>query len=199
MRIAILVTGLWLLSSACTQVTPPQHTRKVLLVQPFSDCNPTLTATIYEQIRQIYPSTILRPPIELPRQAWHAARNRYKADTLIRYLGQPYGADTVVIGLTHYDISTSSKKGHQDWGVMGLGYCPGNACVASTFRLKRNKVPDQFYKVAIHELGHTQGLPHCPDTTCFMRDAKGGNPIDEEKHFCQACRQHLVKKGWQLL
>lgn len=79
---------------------------------------------------------------------------------------------------------------------MGLGYCPGNACVVSTFRLARNNTATQFYKVAIHELGHTQGLPHCKNKTCYMRDAEGGNPLDEETGFCAPCTTILRNKGW---
>lgn len=81
---------------------------------------------------------------------------------------------------------------------MGLGYRPGNACVASSFRLTKKNKTQQFHKVALHELGHTQGLPHCPDKSCLMRDAEGGNPLDEEKAFCASCRQYLKSKNWKL-
>ncbi len=81
---------------------------------------------------------------------------------------------------------------------MGFGYNPGNACVVSSFRLSKANQQEQFYKVAIHELGHTQGLPHCEEKTCFMRDAEGGNPLNEEKDFCPACKSFLKGKGWRL-
>lgn len=73
---------------------------------------------------------------------------------------------------------------------MGLGYCPGKACVASSFRLSPQKRQQQFFKVAIHELGHTQGLAHCAIKTCLMRDAEGGNHLDEETDFCQKCKAY---------
>ena len=81
---------------------------------------------------------------------------------------------------------------------MGLGYQPGSACVVSTFRLSKENLAEHYFKVSIHELGHTQGLPHCAVNTCFMRDAKGGNPLNEETDFCPACKSHLIKKGWRL-
>jgi archaemetzincin len=81
---------------------------------------------------------------------------------------------------------------------MGLGYCPGTACIASSYRLKKGNKLTQFYKVAIHELGHTQGLPHCSTKTCLMRDAEGGNPIDEENDFCPKCKKVLIAAGWAL-
>jgi archaemetzincin len=79
---------------------------------------------------------------------------------------------------------------------MGLGFEPGNACVISTFRLSKTNFAAQFYKVALHELGHTQGLPHCPNKTCLMRDAEGSNHLDEETGFCPSCKAYLKSKGW---
>ena len=76
---------------------------------------------------------------------------------------------------------------------MGLGFQPGKACIASNFRLRDKK---NFFKVALHELGHTTGLPHCPEKTCFMRDAEGGDPTGEESGFCTKCKNYLIKKGW---
>lgn len=133
----------------------------------------------------------------LPDAAFYAPRNRYRADSILRMLGAGGHSDTVIVGLLSEDISTT-KGAHADWGIMGLGYRPGPACVVSSFRLRKSRKADQFYKVVIHELGHTQGLPHCPDKTCFMRDAEGGNPLDDEHHFCTACAAFLRLKGWKL-
>jgi archaemetzincin len=114
---------------------------------------------------------------------------------LIDFLGKHTPNGHVSIGITHKDIS-ATKDEYADWGVMGLGFCPGNACVVSTFRLSKAEKQEQLFKVAIHELGHTQGLPHCEEKTCFMRDAEGGNPTGEEKEFCPHCKDYLLKKGW---
>jgi archaemetzincin len=156
-----------------------------------------LARSVFAQIKMIDPLTIIRPAIPLPSSAYYTPRARYRADTIISYLSRHIGADTVIIGITDQDISTSKGK-IPDWGVMGLGYCPGNACVVSTFRLSQKNLSSQFYKVAVHELGHTQGLPHCPEKTCFMRDAEGGNPVNEETGFCQSCKSFLKNKGWNL-
>lgn len=100
----------------------------------------------------------------------------------------------VYVGLTMQDISTT-KGDNPDHGIMGLGFRPGKACIASSFRIRDKK---NFFKVVIHELGHTTGLPHCPETTCFMRDAKGGDPTREEKEFCNTCTLYLQSRGWRL-
>lgn len=82
---------------------------------------------------------------------------------------------------------------------MGLGYRPGKSCVVSDFRMAGKNSNQQFYKVVLHELGHTEGLSHCTVKTCLMRDAEGGNHLDEEKDFCKKCKSFLMNKGWQLL
>ena len=114
---------------------------------------------------------------------------------MINFLNRRTADNHVTIGLTGKDIS-ATKDSIVDWGVMGLGFCPGKACIASTFRLPKSEQLIQLFKVAIHELGHTQGLPHCAVKSCFMRDAEGGNPTTEEKDFCAECKSYLVKKGW---
>ena len=167
----------------------------VIVIQPFSDIDPLLIDSIFGQIKKTGYKVYIRPPMPLPTNAFFPARGRYRADSLIRMLSQSANPDTVVIGLTEKDIS-ATKGQVQDWGVMGLGYCPGTACIVSTYRLSKRNLYQQFYKVALHELGHTQGLQHCTNKTCFMRDAEGGNPLDQEKGFCTSCKAFLTKHGW---
>lgn len=171
--------------------------QKVIVIQPFGDFPKKQANLVLGQIKEINPSTILRNNIPFPKTAFYKPRNRYRADSLIKFLSSKVGKDTVIVGLSLKDISTTKGK-IKDWGVMGLGYCPGKACVASSFRLSKKNTQEQFYKVAIHELGHTQGLPHCKDKTCLMRDAEGGNPLNEEKDFCASCKKYLKNRNWKL-
>ncbi|MBW4890826.1 hypothetical protein KXQ82_13930 [Mucilaginibacter sp. HMF5004] len=173
------------------------HANRVVIIQPFTYISPSLIATAYKKIQETIPKTILRKAIPLPTSTYYASRNRYRADSIIKYLDHFGSADTVVIGLTSKDISTTKGNMH-DWGIMGLGYEPGNACVVSTFRLSKTNTQNQFSKVVLHELGHTQGLPHCPNKTCFMCDAGGGNHLDDEIGFCPNCKAYLKGKGWNL-
>ena len=168
-----------------------------IYVQPFEDFPSSYSSFIVPEIKKICPEVILLKPTPLPKQAWYEPRKRYRADILINWLKNTVNDDGVVIGLTSKDISTT-KNEIKDYGIMGLGFRPGKSCVVSTFRLNKQNLKQQLFKVAIHELGHTQGLNHCPVKTCFMRDAEGENPTDEEKEFCESCRKFLVQKGWTL-
>jgi len=168
------------------------------VIQPFGNFSETDANRILKEIKQLNPNAVLSANIPFPAEAYYKPRNRYRAEILLQYLKKTIGKDSVVIGLSLLDIST--KKGEvEDWGVMGLGYRPGNACVVSCFRLSKQNKQEQFYKVALHELGHTEGLPHCPTQSCLMRDAEGGNPLDDEKDFCNSCKKFLQSKHWALL
>jgi len=192
----LILFVVFLLSAySCHAPLPPAN--RVFIVQSFSGFPSSKAEAVYEMLKKINPKTIIRKDIPLPAVAFYPQRNRYRADSLINYLDHFASTDTVIIGLTNMDISTT-KGNINDWGVMGLGFQPGNACVVSTYRLSKVELPAQLYKLTLHELGHTQGLPHCKNPNCYMRDAEGGNHLNEETDFCQSCKLFLRAKGWLL-
>ncbi len=137
----------------------------------------------------------------LPKIAFYAPRNRYRADTLLNYLLQvrPKNIDYMV-GLTEKDISCTNGK-YADWGVFGLGFMPGRSCVISTHRLHFGQkslahFQERISKVVIHELGHNFGLDHCANPNCIMHDAEGTiKSVDHEKKaLCAECKKTLEKK-----
>jgi len=188
--IFLLIIGL----NACQYESSQKLTVEI---QPFNDLPEAYLKSVHKAIEELVGPIHIRKPIPLPKTALNHLKKRYRADSMLKYLKQINNTSTFLIGLTASDISTT-KNGIQDWGVMGLGYCPGSVCIASSYRLKNTNKAEQLFKVAIHELGHTQGLPHCADKTCFMRDAEGKNPTDEEIHFCKNCKAYLLKLGWYL-
>ncbi len=138
--------------------------------------------------------------IPLPEFAFYKPRQRYIADSLLVFLRQVnHNKFEKIIGVTTKDIST--RKGEvENWGILGLGTCPGEACVVSTFRAGRNKISYNVFlrrmtTLALHELGHTYGLEHCPVTTCLMKDAEGKMNLDEGDSYCDKCRNYLSGKG----
>lgn len=176
-----------------TQIAP-----QTVLIQPYSDVPEKFTQFVFTELKKICSNVEVLAVTPLPGRSYYAPRSRYRADSLINILRQGTPDGKVSIGLTTKDIS-STKGDIKDYGIMGLGYQPGRACVISTFRLnKKQDLTSQLFKLAIHELGHTQGLPHCSVNTCYMRDAEGKNHLGEENGFCESCRKHLESKGWKL-
>jgi archaemetzincin len=137
------------------------------------------------------------PRRELPRAAWYEPRKRWRAERILDAIeaAPPKGAWKVLV-ITAAEISTT-KGDIKDWGIAGLGNIGGLASVASTFLYtKHSKSKAQalrrFTDVAVHEFGHTLGLPHCETTGCVMADAKGKamKSADASRgHYCLRCRQ----------
>ncbi len=167
-----------------------------ILIQPFKDINHETVAKVTDGIKNVYPNVKVLDAINFPENTYYKERNRYRADSIIKFLNKKTKEGFVTIGLTAKDISATRGK-IKDFGIMGLGYRPGKACVASNFRLSKENRDEQFYKIAIHELGHIQGLPHCPEKMCFMRDAEGKNLTNEETDFCKKCKTFLINKNWK--
>ena len=137
----------------------------------------------------------------LPKVAYYPQRQRYRADRLLDYLESAAAIDADrVVGLTAVDISTT-KGNVYDWGVLGLATIDGKVGVLSSFRCRRGVKTAQhakyrFGKVAVHEVGHTLGLEHCPTVSCLMEDAQGTvTTSDREYDLCPACRSRLASLG----
>lgn len=169
-------------------------------ILPFYGIDSSTVAEIQKGLKQHLNVTFtVLKETALPAFAFYKPRQRYIADSLLVFLGN-YNNNRFdkVIAITSHDISTQ-KNGYVNYGIMGQGYQPGQACVVSTFRPKRNVGRRQFIRrmiiLALHELGHNYSLPHCPDQTCFMVDAEGRMKLDDSKSYCSNCRSVLMKKG----
>lgn len=169
--------------------------RKVIDIVPFRGTPDTVVEQLAKRLIPFFGKPEIKAIISLPANAWYQPRKRFKADTLLCHLASITPKGHVSLGVTLFDISTSNGS-IEDWGVFGYGYMPGNACVVSLFRLHQDKLMDELFKIAVHELGHTQGLGHCSNKTCIMRDAEGKNSMAEETGFCNECKNKLAKKGW---
>ncbi len=185
--LSLLIVSLCL--SACNQ---PNTRYRHIVLQPLGKFSVTEAAHFQKWL----PGSAVAQPIAIPNHCLNEKKYRYRADKLLDFLSGIYGKDTLVVGLTHSDISVTKGK-HADWGIMGLARKPGSVCVISSFRPKRNGLGNQLHKVVLHEIGHTTGLPHCPVKSCLMRDAEGGIPLPEEKEFCTKCAQQIRKSGWK--
>ncbi len=143
--------------------------------------------------------------MELPDWALNRTRSRYRAEKLLTLLEQRLPEDGFrILGLTSADISTT-KGQYPDWGILGLATIDGRMCVISSFRTKRQirnreHARIRLGKTAVHEIGHTLGLPHCPNRGCLMEDARGTVlTTDREYDLCADCRQRLIQLGYRLV
>ena len=178
-----------------TLCTCPPESYVHIDLQPFGDFTQKEANQLKEELEKhlvpIYLSEIeVLPKKDIPASCLYKPRNRYWAGKILGFLKQQnQESDFVTIGLTHRDISTSIH-GNYNYGIMGLSFRPGNACVVSTFRLKRK---NDLWKVTTHEFLHSRGLPHCKkdDLKCLMQDAHGKNTFYMKNGLCQDCQNSL--------
>ncbi len=178
-----------------------KRTEHTLAILPFSGVDTSLLKKIRTGLQTKLNVKITQLSFTaLPASAFYEPRQRYIADSLLDFLRQTnHGQFEKIIGITVKDISTR-KEPHENWGILGLGSCPGEACVISSFRAGKNKVPAKDFErrmitLALHEIGHTYGLEHCPDFNCLMKDAQGKMNLDDSGSYCENCRTYLRSKN----
>ncbi|WP_448701592.1 matrixin family metalloprotease [Mucilaginibacter sp. AW1-3] len=173
-----------------------QQDKKLIVLQPFGNYPDKETRLIAIGLTKVYGVNIsIAKSIPLPAATCYKPMKRYNADGLISFLAdRKHGAYTVM-GLTDQDIFTS-KNGNPHWGIMGLGTLNADACVVSTRRIHQGATRDaELVKLAVHELGHNFGLPHCANKSCIMADAEGHNNFYRETRLCNDCRRKLIDKS----
>jgi archaemetzincin len=193
--------GFSLLSlSACKHKTVESESKRgkpIVILQPLQFDDAKMLLYLEDSIEKFYPvEVVISGKRNFPSNFYYKPRNRYRADSTIKWLKQiiPDSARTIV-GITNEDVSVN-KGAHKDYGVMGLGYKPGKSCLISTFRLRKTATSQQhfrqrLFKVVVHEMGHNFGLDHCPEETCIMVDAEGQMKLDKEKDLCNGCKMKL--------
>lgn len=148
------------------------------------------------------------PEINIPEKFFVNVKSpRYRADSLIKYLRTTI-PDTVdyIMGITEQDISVTKtdengniknpESKYADWGVFGFGYVGNSSSIISSFRIKNTDEKiffSRIQKIALHELGHNLGLPHCKNKMCVMCDAAETiHTIDRvNKALCENCRAKI--------
>jgi archaemetzincin len=147
---------------------------------------------VKQTIEKFYGIKTIVKKADMPMVASAHDRGRYNADRVLDYLQQQY-PNQKVIALTSKDICTN-LNGKPCWGVLGLSYLGKPYSVSSVHRIKSDKV-NSLSKVAIHEIGHTFGLLHCPQKYCFMQSANGKDHTKQLNRFCSRCTRLLKKKS----
>ncbi len=196
-HITTMLLILCLTSLGCNENIKAKVNKPTVLLQPLQFADTTTLQLLKDSVAHFYNVSVVIAADKLfPAHAYYKPRNRYRADSTIKWLKQlkPDSVRTIV-GITNEDISVS-KAEHKDYGVMGLGYSPGHVCIVSTFRpsktaTSKRHLQQRMVKLVLHEMGHNFGLPHCSNETCFMVDAEGQMKLDQEKELCEACRKKL--------
>jgi archaemetzincin len=127
-----------------------------------------------------------------PEAFFDASRGQYNSTLALGKLLVEPGAEEKVLGLTAVDLFIPVLT-----YVFGEAQLDGRAGVVSVHRLdpRTYGLPpdeplllDRLIKEAVHELGHTFGLVHCPDPWCAMHASTYAEEIDlKGAELCPRC------------
>jgi archaemetzincin len=136
-------------------------------------------------------------PISVPPTAFDRRRRQYAGHGILAALGRLDFPDAErVLGIIDADCNAP-----------GLNFIFGQAGVhARDAFIALSRLRQSFYglpedeplfrervlKEAVHELGHTYGLGHCPDRRCVMHFSNSLRDTDVKgAEFCPRCRSQL--------
>lgn len=192
--VVLLGSGYYVENKVSVKPAIQQAKADTILIITMNFKEKDLLLSIGNKITSFYNIPVKYKESHLPQFAYYSSRNRFKADSLIKYVKYlNNGKYKFVVGLTSSDIATTN-----DWGVFGLASLDASGCISSTFRLKKGvtneKLRERIQKIVLHEIGHNCGLYHCTTPyPCFMKAAKGKiSVVDlEPMDVCSSCRNKL--------
>ena len=132
-----------------------------------------------------------------PISSFDSARQQYWSTPLLHHL-EVMGLDGAdrMLGITQVDLFIPILT-----YVFGEALLNRPPAIISLYRLSpsfyglpedRDLVLERAQKEAVHELGHTFGLIHCPDYACVMHASRVADEIDlKSSSFCAECAAHL--------
>jgi len=142
-----------------------------------------------------FKTSISNTILPLLDRAYNAFRRQYNSSILLNYLSSlpEAGYYDKILGVVDVDMYADDLN-----FVFGEAFLNGKFALISLFRLR-----PEFYgymgdselffervlKEAVHELGHTLGLTHCPDRRCVMHFSNSILDTDYKSYeFCGKCR-----------
>jgi len=175
----------------------------------FGQTDSYVVSRIRENLNMIFPNAtckVLDEILPVPEEAFDRERQQYRSDIilarLLTYAEKEKGLDRV-LGIMDTDIFVPELN-----FVFGEANCPGKAGLISLWRLNpefHGRSPnvelflERSTKEAVHELGHTLGLTHCPNMFCVMYFSNSIFDTDRKQSlFCNKCYLKVEKAINQL-
>ena len=170
---------------------------KIILV-PFGEIEDRVLEFIGQALRQTFGRDYhIAPALPLPARSYNPLRRQYLSDYLLELLrGLEAPEAEKVLGVADVDLYTRGLN-----FVFGQASLRGREAVISLARLRQSfyGLPEdealfleRTVKEALHELGHTYGLGHCPDPLCVMHFSNSLADTDtKQARFCPVCRRAL--------
>ncbi len=156
----------------------------------------TILISLFKPIEDTFSQAVQEgKPLKLKEDSWDQKRGQYQADSILDSIPVASPEDRH-LGILDADIY-----------AFGLNFVFGEAdarlkkALISVKRLRQEfyglTADEDLFKArtlieAIHELGHTYGLKHCPNANCVMHFSNSIRDTDKKGwKFCPICQKKL--------
>lgn len=151
--------------------------------------------TLNEKLESVFSSSChFKKGFEKLDFAYISSRKQYAAPLILRKLGE-FKEWGKILAIMDVDIFAPQLN-----FIFGEAELNGKYAIISTARLKQEFYgfpPDEklfkerIQKEAMHELGHTFGLLHCPSPECVMHFSNSLKDTDlKQAKFCKYCQKN---------
>ncbi len=170
----------------------------MICIVPVGEIERSILLDLKPKLKEVFGLEVqIKEGLDEPVYAYNPKRRQYFSSAILKRIKKAsYKECEKVLGVVDLDLYVPSLN-----FVFGEADIYGKACVISVSRLRQSfyGLPEnrelferRVLKEAIHELGHTFGLSHCPDPKCVMHFSNSLQDTDIKSHdFCENCRSLL--------
>lgn len=173
-----------------------------IVIAPIGDFAKELLERIGCEVERIYGwATWVQPLLRKVDFAFDPRREQFHSTAIMQKLAARAPANAhKVLALTKVDLFIPILT-----YVYGEAQLGGTACIISSHRLQVEEasgnpghmsLEGRIIKEALHELGHTFNLRHCPEDSCIMHYCRNIDDVDRKTD--QLCRHCKVLLGDEL-
>ena len=163
---------------------------------PIGAIEPEILVQLKQSLEQTYPSVVeIGPQMEKPDCAYNPRRRQYLAPLILAAINE-FAAEGKTLGVADVDLYAPGLNFIFGQADLKLGIAVISLCRLRQeyYGLAQDKelFSLRAIKEAIHEIGHTHGLMHCPDEACVMHFSNSLADTDrKEASLCQKCHSKL--------
>ena len=168
----------------------------MILLIPIGEVEAASLEILRQSLAEVFGSGIqMGGRVLLPQQGWDPDRGQYLASALLALVPSPAWGNRA-LGVVDVDLFAP-----------GLNFVFGQADIAAKRAIiSLRRLRQEFYglprdetlfmerslKEAVHELGHTYGIGHCPDHSCVMHFSNSLGDTDMKGwNFCAVCQEKV--------
>lgn len=167
-----------------------------LYILPLGDIDKDSLRRLGAKIKSYLPLVVrVLDKTALPAHTYNRKRQQHNASQIIKEIClYDFGSVNKVLGVSQVDLYSTDLS-----FVFGEAEAPGRNALISLRRLdprfyqkpvNEKVLAERTLKEAVHELGHTYGLSHCPDQGCVMYYAQSVEDVDKKgEKFCPRCQK----------